>query len=122
MLPPHKLEATIPVIQQRVVTDTALVLDAALWNGAGTSNTIKGILQAPGIAGGATLDLTDPDTIIDGLTTARQNPSREDRRHHPFGRKDLPVRRITPTVRLLPHPGPAEYRVVVVEARTKGTL
>jgi HK97 family phage major capsid protein len=61
------------VIQQRVVEDTALVLDGSLWNGSGASNTIKGILQVSGIAGGATLDLTDPDSIIDGLTVARQN-------------------------------------------------
>jgi HK97 family phage major capsid protein len=60
------------VLQQRLVEDTALVLDAALWSGAGTSNSIKGILAATGIATGV-LDLTDPDSIIDGLTVARED-------------------------------------------------
>jgi hypothetical protein len=40
------------VLQSRLVTNGANVLDAALWNGAGTSNTIKGILQASGVATG----------------------------------------------------------------------
>ncbi len=48
------------VSRTRLVTDVANALDAALWDGAGTSNTIKGILRATGIATG-TLDLTDPD-------------------------------------------------------------
>jgi len=46
--------------------------DAALWDGTGSSNTIKGILRATGIATG-TLDLTDPDSLIDGLATAQGN-------------------------------------------------
>jgi HK97 family phage major capsid protein len=60
------------VLQQRLVTDVGNALDAALWDGAGTSNTIKGILRATGIATG-TLDLTDPDSLIDGLATAQGN-------------------------------------------------
>jgi HK97 family phage major capsid protein len=60
------------VLQQRLITDVANALDAALWDGAGTSNTIKGILRATGIATG-TLDLTDPDSLIDGLATAQAN-------------------------------------------------
>jgi HK97 family phage major capsid protein len=60
------------VLQQRLVADTALALDAALWNGAGASNTVKGILQATGIATGV-LDQADPDTIIDGITLAQEN-------------------------------------------------
>lgn len=60
------------VLQNRLVTDVANALDAALWDGAGTSNTIKGILRQTGIATGA-LDLTDPDSLIDGLAAAQGN-------------------------------------------------
>lgn len=60
------------VLQQRLITDVGNALDAALWDGAGTSNTIKGILRATGIATG-TLDLTDADSLIDGLATAQGN-------------------------------------------------
>ena len=35
------------VLQARLVTDVANALDAALWDGAGTSNTVKDILRAP---------------------------------------------------------------------------
>lgn len=60
------------VLQTRLVTDVAKALDAALWDGAGTSNTIKGILRQTGIATGV-LDLTDPDSLIDGLAVAQGN-------------------------------------------------
>lgn len=60
------------VLQNRLVTDVAKALDAALWDGAGTSNTVKGILRASGIATG-TLDLTDADSLIDGIATAQGN-------------------------------------------------
>lgn len=60
------------VLRTRLVTDVANALDAALWDGTGTSNTIKGILRQTGIATG-TLDLTDPDSLIDGLATAQGN-------------------------------------------------
>jgi HK97 family phage major capsid protein len=60
------------VLRTRLVTDVAHALDAALWDGAGTSNTIKGILRATGIETG-TLDLTDPDSLIDGLAKAQGN-------------------------------------------------
>lgn len=60
------------VLQNRLVTDVAKALDAALWDGAGTSNTVKGILRATGIATG-TLDLTDADSLIDGIATAQGN-------------------------------------------------
>ncbi|BBY82021.1 phage major capsid protein [Mycolicibacterium pulveris] len=63
------LEATL---RTRLVTDVANALDAALWDGAGTSNTIKGILRASGIATG-TLDLADADSLIDGMATAQGN-------------------------------------------------
>jgi HK97 family phage major capsid protein len=60
------------VLQTRLVTDVANALDAALWDGAGTSNTIKGVLRQTGIATG-TLDLTDADSLIDGWATAMGN-------------------------------------------------
>ena len=60
------------VLRNRLVTDVANALDAALWDGAGSSNTIKGILRASGIATG-TLDLTDADSLIDGIATAQAN-------------------------------------------------
>lgn len=60
------------VLQTRLVTDVANALDAALWDGTGTSNTIKGILRQTGIATG-TLDLTDADSLIDGWATAMAN-------------------------------------------------
>lgn len=60
------------VLQQRLITDVSNALDAALWDGAGISNTVKGILRASGIATG-TLDLTDADSLIDGMATALGN-------------------------------------------------
>jgi HK97 family phage major capsid protein len=60
------------VLRTRLVTDVANALDAALWDGTGTSNTIKGILRATGITTGV-LDLTDPDSLIDGLAAAQGN-------------------------------------------------
>ncbi|MFS0900287.1 phage major capsid protein [Mycolicibacterium litorale] len=60
------------VLQTRLVTDVAHALDAALWDGTGTSNTIKGILRQTGVATG-TLDLTDADSLIDGWATAMAN-------------------------------------------------
>lgn len=60
------------VLQTRLVTDVANALDAALWDGTGSSNTVKGILRATGIETG-TLDLTDPDSLIDGLAKAQGN-------------------------------------------------
>jgi len=60
------------VLRTRLVTDVANALDAALWDGAGTSNTVKGILRQTGIATG-TLSLTDPDSLIDGLALAQGN-------------------------------------------------
>ncbi|MGP4058491.1 phage major capsid protein [Mycobacterium sp. 4D054] len=59
-------------LRTRLVTDVANALDAALWDGTGTSNTIKGILRATGIATGV-LDLADADSLIDGLATAQAN-------------------------------------------------
>jgi HK97 family phage major capsid protein len=42
--------------------DVANALDAALWDGTGTTNTVTG-----------TLDLAAPDSLIDGLATAQGN-------------------------------------------------
>ncbi|WP_349269160.1 hypothetical protein MPNTM1_04610 [Mycolicibacterium parafortuitum] len=63
------LDATL---RQTLVTNVAEALDAALWDGTGTSNTIKGILRQTGIATGE-LDLTDPDSLIDALAVAQGN-------------------------------------------------
>lgn len=60
------------VLRTRLVTDVANALDAALWDGTGSSNTIKGILRQSSIATG-TLDLTDADSLIDGIATAQGN-------------------------------------------------
>ncbi|MCH9729537.1 MAG: phage major capsid protein [Actinomycetia bacterium] len=60
------------VLRTRLVADVANALDAALWDGTGSSNTVKGILRATGIATG-TLDLTDADSLIDGIATAQGN-------------------------------------------------
>ncbi|OBB18557.1 capsid protein [Mycolicibacterium setense] len=60
------------VLRTRLVTDVANALDKALWDGAGTSDSIKGILRATGIATGV-LDLADPDSLIDGLAVAQGN-------------------------------------------------
>jgi HK97 family phage major capsid protein len=60
------------VLRTRLVTDVANALDAAMWDGTGASNTIKGILKQTGIATG-TLDLGDADSLIDGLATAQAN-------------------------------------------------
>lgn len=63
------LDATL---KTTLVTNVAEALDAALWDGDGTSNTIKGILRQSGVATG-TLDLTDADSLIDGLAKAQGN-------------------------------------------------
>lgn len=63
------LDATL---KTTLVTNVAEALDKALWDGDGTSNTIKGIFSQTGIATG-TLDLTDPDSLIDALAVAQGN-------------------------------------------------
>ncbi len=54
------------VLQQRIVEDAAVVLDAALWNGAGTADSITGVLHGVTATSSADL-LTDPDVLIDAL-------------------------------------------------------
>lgn len=68
----HTVGALESVVQTRIVTDVSNVLDAALWDGTGTSDTIKGILRATGVQTGV-LDLADPDSLIDGLASAQGN-------------------------------------------------
>lgn len=60
------------VLRQRLVTDVANALDAAAWDGAGTSDTIKGIFKQTGIQTGA-LDLADVDSLIDAIAVAQAN-------------------------------------------------
>ncbi|MCK8644397.1 phage major capsid protein [Mycobacterium colombiense] len=60
------------VFQNTLVTDVATALDAALWSGSGSSNTVKGILNQSGVATGD-LDITDIDSLIDGIATAMAN-------------------------------------------------
>lgn len=63
------LDATL---KTTLVTNVAEALDKALWDGDGSSNTIKGIFRQTGIATG-TLDLADPDSLIDALAVAQGN-------------------------------------------------
>ncbi|MBS1696385.1 MAG: phage major capsid protein [Actinobacteria bacterium] len=60
------------VLQQQLVMDIAIALDKAFFDGAGTSNTVKGIFQQSGIATGV-LDTTDVDSLWAAYTTAKNN-------------------------------------------------
>lgn len=60
------------VLRERLVTDVAQALDASLYDGSGASDTVKGIFQATGIETG-TLDVTDADSLIDGVAAAQAN-------------------------------------------------
>ncbi|NKZ13657.1 phage major capsid protein [Mycolicibacterium septicum DSM 44393] len=68
----HTVGALDQVLSTRLVTDVSNVLDAALYDGTGTSDTIKGILRQTGVTTGV-LDLADPDSLIDGLAAAQGN-------------------------------------------------
>lgn len=68
----HTVGALDQVVSTRLVTDVSNVLDAALYDGTGASDTIKGILRQTGITTGV-LDLSDPDSLIDGLAAAQGN-------------------------------------------------
>lgn len=60
------------VLRQRLVTDVANALDAALWDGDGDDDTITGILQHPNVAT-SPLDIRDADSLIDGIAVAQAN-------------------------------------------------
>lgn len=66
------------ILKQRLVTDTAKALDVALFSGAGTSNTIRGLINQTGVATG-TLDADDPDSLLDGIGIARANEVKPNR-------------------------------------------
>ncbi|WP_124712692.1 phage major capsid protein [Mycolicibacterium nivoides] len=68
----HTVGALEQVVSTRLVTDVSNVLDAALYDGTGASDTIKGIFRQSGITTGV-LDLADPDSLIDGLAAAQGN-------------------------------------------------
>ncbi|MCW2689950.1 MAG: phage major capsid protein, partial [Mycobacterium sp.] len=58
------------VLRARLVTDVSNALDAALFTGAGTANTIKGITNQPGVQTGV-LNATNPDTLLDAIALAQ---------------------------------------------------
>jgi HK97 family phage major capsid protein len=60
------------VIQSRLVTDVATALDQQFVSGTGT-NKPKGILSQTGISTSATLDLTEPNTLLAAMATAASN-------------------------------------------------
>jgi HK97 family phage major capsid protein len=60
------LDATL---RQRLVTDVSNALDTALLTGAGTSNTITGLINQAGVQTGA-LDVTDADSLLDAIALA----------------------------------------------------
>lgn len=57
------------VLKQRLVTDVSNALDTALLTGAGTTNSITGIVNQPDVAT-AEFDPSDPDTFLDALAQA----------------------------------------------------
>jgi len=54
------------VLKARLVHDVSDLLDDALLQGAGTSNSIKGITKQAGVTTGE-LDVTDPDSLLDAI-------------------------------------------------------
>ena len=60
------LDATL---KQRLVTDVSNALDDALLTGAGTANTITGIINQAGVQTGA-LDVADADSLLDAIALA----------------------------------------------------
>ncbi|ALG85843.1 phage major capsid protein [Gordonia phthalatica] len=54
------------VLKARLVHDVSDLLDDALLQGAGTSNSITGITKQTGITTG-TLDVADPDSLLDAI-------------------------------------------------------
>jgi HK97 family phage major capsid protein len=64
------LDATL---KQRLVTDVSNALDTALLTGAGTSNSITGIIKQAGVQTGDP-DVADPDTLLDAIALWRLRP------------------------------------------------
>ncbi|MBN7452617.1 phage major capsid protein [Mycobacteroides abscessus] len=60
------------VLKARLVKVVGDALDDALLKGAGTSNSIKGIINQTGVETGD-FDAADPDTILDGIATLNAN-------------------------------------------------
>uniref|UniRef100_A1UHG4 Phage major capsid protein, HK97 n=1 Tax=Mycobacterium sp. (strain KMS) TaxID=189918 RepID=A1UHG4_MYCSK len=60
------LDATL---RQRLVTDVSNALDTALLTGAGTSNTITGLINQTGVQTGE-LDVADADSLLDAIALA----------------------------------------------------
>lgn len=60
------LDATL---RQRLVTDVSNALDTALLTGAGTSNTIKGLINQSGVQTGV-LNTADADSLLDAIALA----------------------------------------------------
>lgn len=54
------------VLKARLVKDVSDLLDDALLQGAGTSDSIKGITKQAGVTPGD-LDVTDPDSLLDAI-------------------------------------------------------
>lgn len=57
------------VLKARLVTDVSNALDDALLKGAGTTKSITGIINQPGVQTGV-LDASDPDSLLDALALA----------------------------------------------------
>jgi HK97 family phage major capsid protein len=57
------------VLRQRLVTDVSNALDDALLKGAGTANSITGIINQTGVQTGD-LDVADADSLLDAIALA----------------------------------------------------
>jgi HK97 family phage major capsid protein len=57
------------VLRQRLVTDVSNALDDALLKGAGTSNSITGLINQAGVQTGD-LDVADADSLLDAIALA----------------------------------------------------
>lgn len=60
------------VLKARLVTDVSNALDTALLSGAGASDSITGIIHQAGVST-ATLDATNPDSLLDAIGVAVAN-------------------------------------------------
>lgn len=61
--------AVNPLFSDRIVTVVANEIDTAFLTGTGTSNTVKGLTNITGANAGV-LDVTDADSLLDGLALA----------------------------------------------------